>query len=109
MLRACAATACPLLVKPARFMCPRHWRLLPPPLQQWLWSTFRQGQPPSPAYGRAALEAIRLVARLEQRTPDPARFEPARPPARRIARRRVVCGACGEQGHNRLRHRTAEA
>ncbi len=109
MLIPCAATGCNLPVKPAVFMCARHWRRLPQPLQQALWSTYRSGGRPSPAYARAAREAIGRVAQQEGRAPDFGPFDSAeRPRKTRAERRRVVCGICRGLGHNRLRCPEAE-
>lgn len=50
-------------------MCPRHWRMVPKPLQRAVWATYVDGQEdrkdPSAAYIEAALAAVAAVAKAE--------------------------------------------
>lgn len=56
-------------MKPVIFMCLRHWRMVPREMQARIWATYRPGQCDdkniTPAYGRAAKDAIRAVAAKE--------------------------------------------
>lgn len=74
MAHHCHATACTVEVPPEMRMCRRHWRLVPRPLRDRVWATYRPGQcddlHPSRAYCEAAKAAVEAVARWEKRTPD---------------------------------------
>ena len=65
----CHAQGCNRAVKPAMFMCFKHWQMVPPAMQAAIWRTFRPGQEkdkqPSEAYVRAAERAIRAVREYE--------------------------------------------
>ena len=66
----CHATGCTTKVKPAYFMCPKHWRLVPRALQLKVWAHYRPGQEEGAAsvtreYLSVTDEAIRVVAEKE--------------------------------------------
>lgn len=50
----CHADGCRTPVPPRMFMCRRHWFLVPKPLRDGIWATYRPGQEntkdPSPEY-----------------------------------------------------------
>lgn len=62
----CHARGCKAQVPPAKFMCPRHWAMIPAELQRAVWQHFRPGQEiskdPGGNYLRAAKAAIDAVA-----------------------------------------------
>jgi len=59
-------------VAPSLLMCPRHWRMVPRPLQQAVWASYRPGQErdksPSRLYLFHAKAAIDAVAAKEAAT-----------------------------------------
>jgi len=65
----CHAKGCDVLVPPARFMCMRHWRMLPEDTRDLIWSVYRDGQEitmtPSAEYLQIAREAIAWLAAKE--------------------------------------------
>lgn len=68
---ACHATGCEVRVKPAYFMCPRHWPMVPRDLQTKIWAAYAVGQEEgkaavSPEYLQVTDEAIRAVAAKER-------------------------------------------
>jgi len=67
----CHARNCTRAVPPKMFMCLKHWRMVPKPLQQAIWATYRPGQEqdknPSEAYLHVARQAIDAVASWEAR------------------------------------------
>jgi hypothetical protein len=67
----CHATNCTTPVPPRMLMCARHWRMVPKPLQDDVWATYRPGQErtkdPSLEYLNAAFTAIEAVAIREAR------------------------------------------
>lgn len=69
MSHTCHAYGCNANVKPEMFMCFGHWRRVPKDMQKRIWATYRPGQCDdkniTPAYGRAAKDAIRAVAAKE--------------------------------------------
>lgn len=66
----CHATGCTTVVPPAKFMCLRHWRMVPRKMQQAIWATYVPGQEirkdPTPEYLDAATSAVRYVAERER-------------------------------------------
>lgn len=70
----CHATGCTVAVPPMMWGCRRHWFMVPKPIRDRIWATYRPGQcddwQPSAAYCEAAREAVIAVARLEGREPD---------------------------------------
>jgi len=66
----CHAAGCTTGVPPKLFMCARHWRMVPKPMQRAIWREYRPGQEveknPSEAYLAAVLAARRVVARVER-------------------------------------------
>lgn len=65
----CHATGCTVATKPEIFFCRRHWFMLPKPLRDRIWETYRPGQcddwQPSREYCLAAIDAVRFVAAKE--------------------------------------------
>lgn len=66
----CHARFCGRSCKPEWLMCPRHWRMVPRPLQQAVWAAYRPGQcddkKPSEAWFQAAEAAIAAVFEKER-------------------------------------------
>ena len=75
----CHAEGCELIVPPKLLMCANHWFMVPKPLRDAVWRTYRPGQErdkrPSPEYLAAAKAAIEAVAAV-----DKPRKKPAPPP-----------------------------
>jgi hypothetical protein len=71
MTHLCHAQGCQVEVPPKLLMCKRHWRMVPKPLQEAVWATYRPGQErskdPTREYLQNAAEAIRAVAEKERR------------------------------------------
>lgn len=66
----CHATGCEVQCKPAYFMCPKHWRMVPRRLQLLVWKHYSLGQEDGAArvtseYLAVTDEAIRAVAAKE--------------------------------------------
>lgn len=65
----CHARFCPVGVPPKMLMCRRHWFMVPKPLRDAVWATYRPGQEidkqPSAEWHEAADAAIRAVAERE--------------------------------------------
>jgi hypothetical protein len=65
----CHATDCKIIVPPVKFMCLRHWRMVPKKLQLAIWAAYVPGQEarkdPTPEYLEVALAAIAAVAAKE--------------------------------------------
>lgn len=66
----CHAAACKTPVPRRMFMCARHWRMVPKPLQDAIWATYVPGQErgritPTSDYFKVTREAIRVVRRAE--------------------------------------------
>ncbi|MBM3571195.1 MAG: hypothetical protein FJX52_02380 [Alphaproteobacteria bacterium] len=63
---ACHWPGCQQQVPPAMWGCRRHWFLLPKPIRDGIWRTYRQRQErdlrPSPEYLAAVTEAQRWIA-----------------------------------------------
>jgi hypothetical protein len=74
MAHHCHATGCTVTTRPEMFMCRRHWFMLPKPMRDEIWRTYRQGQCEdwqiSSAYADAARAAVRYIARREGVEPD---------------------------------------
>jgi hypothetical protein len=58
----CRAVACAVEVEPHLLMCKRHWFMVPKPLRQRVWQTYRAGD-----YLDAAKAAIAAIAAVEER------------------------------------------
>jgi hypothetical protein len=75
----CHATACKKSVPPEMLMCKRHWFMIPKPLRDRVWATYRPGQcddwKPSAAYCEAAKAAVIAVAQQEGLAPDVQLYE----------------------------------
>ncbi len=73
MTHRCHADGCEVPVRPSLLMCRRHWFMVPKPLRDAIWATYRPGQEhdkrPSPEYLETMKEAIRVVAAKEGRRP----------------------------------------
>ncbi len=69
MAHICHAIGCKTPVAPKLFMCAAHWRLVPKPMQNAVWATYRPGQErdkqPSTAYLIATHRAMIVVAKAE--------------------------------------------
>ncbi len=65
----CHAKGCSVLVPPKMLMCYRHWKMVPRPLQNEIWRTYRPGQEisktPSDEYLVAFDNAVNAVAQKE--------------------------------------------
>ena len=74
MAHTCHATGCNARVPPAMWGCRKHWFMVPPSIRRRVWATYRAGQEDdkqaSPAYLRAAREAVIAVAEREGIEPD---------------------------------------
>lgn len=79
MAHHCHATDCQASVPPEMLMCRRHWFMVPRPLRNRVWSTYRPGQcddmNPSADYCRAAKAAVVAVAEQEGRPADTALYD----------------------------------
>ena len=87
----CHATGCDTRVPPEMLMCRRHWFMLPKPMRDAVWRTYRAGQCDdwdiSHGYADAARAAVRWIAEREGRTADvsvydmldPVRYESESP------------------------------
>ena len=66
----CHAKGCRIVVPPSKFMCLRHWRMVPKKLQDAIWAAYVPGQEnrkdPTPEYLEAASAAIAAVAAKEE-------------------------------------------
>ncbi len=72
MNRPCDAHKCIAAVAPGRFMCSKHWRLVPLAIQQTINRQYRAGRAGyaflrDPIYLQACIDAIRHVATVEGR------------------------------------------
>ena len=67
MAHYCHAIACKTKVPPAMLMCRKHWYKVPYELRVRVWQLYVRGQEvrkdPTPAYIKAASEAIQAVER----------------------------------------------
>lgn len=74
MAHTCHATGCSVAVPPEMLMCKRHWFMLPKPLRDRVWRTYRRGQCDdweiSHDYAEAARRAVEYVARREGKVAD---------------------------------------
>lgn len=65
----CHAVGCNVEVPPAMLMCRRHWYMVPKPLRDRVWATYRSGQEktkdPSDGYMVAHHLAVAAVAERE--------------------------------------------
>ncbi len=65
----CHAMECEVPVDPRLLMCARHWEMVPKPLKQQVYRTYRKGperdKSPSPEYVRAARAAIVAVEQAQ--------------------------------------------
>ena len=70
----CHATDCTKPVPPQMWGCRQHWFMVPKPIRDEIWRTYRVGQcddyKPSAAYLTAARAAVVFVAQKEGKTPD---------------------------------------
>lgn len=74
MAHTCHMTSCKKNVPPEMFACKRHWYMVPKPIRDQIWQTYRVGQcddkNPSQAYCVAARAAVIVVAKKEGLEPD---------------------------------------
>lgn len=74
MPHTCHATACTTRLPPAMWGCRKHWFMVPKPVRDRIWRTYRVGQcddkKPSRAYLEAARDAVIAVAEKEGIAPD---------------------------------------
>jgi hypothetical protein len=79
MAHTCHATNCERTTKPELFMCYPHWMMVPRPMQQRIWATYRPGQcddlNPSAEYCQAARGAVIAVAEKEGIEPDTVLYD----------------------------------
>jgi hypothetical protein len=79
MAHHCHATNCTTPIKPEVFMCYPHWKMVPRPMQQGIWATYRVGQcddlNPSAEYCQAARNAVIAVAEKEGVEPDTVLYD----------------------------------
>ena len=79
MSHTCHATNCERSVKPEMLMCYTHWMMVPRPMQQRIWATYRAGQcddwTPSAEYCQAARNAVIAVAQTEGIKPDTSLYD----------------------------------
>ena len=65
----CHARGCMVATRPEMLMCRRHWFMVPKPLRDRVWATYRPGQcddkQPSAAWFAVANAAIAAVASKE--------------------------------------------
>lgn len=65
----CHANGCDVAVPPKMLMCVKHWWMVPKPLRDRIWATYRLFQEvnrdPTPEYMQAVHAAIDAVARKE--------------------------------------------
>lgn len=70
MSRICDAFKCGATVQPGRFLCSKHWRLVPATVQRTINERYRAGRKDcaflsDAVYLQACVDAIEHVARLE--------------------------------------------
>lgn len=74
MAHRCHMTECDTPVPREMFACRRHWFMIPKPIRDRIWATYREGQcddmNPSQEYCLVAKEAVIAVARKEGIEPD---------------------------------------
>lgn len=74
MAHTCHATNCRVPVPPTMWGCRKHWFMVPKPIRDRIWQTYRAGQcddmSPSGAYCQAAKDAVIAVAKKEGIEPD---------------------------------------
>ena len=78
MKHLCHARNCDKECKPEFLMCPKHWKMVPPNLQQDVYKHYRKGQcddkKPSEEWLAAADAAIKSVSATENRA-DPRQLD----------------------------------
>lgn len=76
MPHTCHAAGCNEHVPPERFMCRRHWFMLPKILQARIWASYRRGQCDdwriTHEYAEAAKDAVKWLAFKEKKDPTEA-------------------------------------
>ena len=79
MAHHCHATKCKTEVPPVMFMCRRHWFMVPLPIRNEIWATYRRGQcddmNPSDNYCVAAKKGVEAVAKREGLEPDTSLYD----------------------------------
>lgn len=65
----CHARGCDVHVPPRRFMCPKHWYMLPKATRDAVWAAYRPGQErtmdPSREYLDVTTDAVNWLAERE--------------------------------------------
>jgi len=65
----CHAVGCSIEVPPKLHMCPKHWKMVPRPIQKLIWHHYREGQEidkePTVEYLMIAFASISCVAIME--------------------------------------------
>lgn len=79
MAHTCHATGCSARVPPEMWGCRKHWYMVPKPIRDRIWRTYRVGQcndmnPPG-EYLLAAKDAVVAVARREAIDPDTSLYD----------------------------------
>lgn len=71
MSHRCHATGCNLKIPPRLLMCKAHWFMVPAPIRDWVWGTYKPGQEvkknPSEEYMNAYRAAVNAVDKKEGR------------------------------------------
>lgn len=79
MAHTCHATGCETAVPPEMWGCKKHWFMVPKPIRDRIWATYRRGQcddmNPSTEYCEAARDAVIAVAKREGIVPDTAVYD----------------------------------
>lgn len=69
MSHLCHASHCRVEVPPSKFMCKKHWAMLPKKMQDDIWNAYKDGQEilklPSREYARIAVRAVFWLAKKE--------------------------------------------
>lgn len=77
-IQSTVCAVCGAHIPRGRLMCPRHWHMVPKPLQVAVWRTWQAfGARKSPAEGVGRLRAYReaadaAIAAVQARLPDPS-------------------------------------
>ncbi|MBI2770032.1 MAG: hypothetical protein HYX47_10440 [Burkholderiales bacterium] len=72
-MNACDAIGCTAAKSPGKFLCPRHWRLVPFERQRTIYERYRAGRKDfaflsDPVYLQACVAAIDHIALIERTT-----------------------------------------
>lgn len=79
MAHTCHATNCTATVPPTMWGCRKHWFMVPKPLRDRIWATYKDGQcdtyDPSSEYCQVARAAVIAVAEKEGIEPDTSLYD----------------------------------